>query len=572
MSSFHDLNVPIVSFVGRPADWRKGLQAFLDALEIASKFDPPVRFSVWIVGGSEAEADAVGRYVSSRSCLREAYRNGNVVIWSRVENQSLAELYSRSEVVVMPSLREQFGLVAVEAMMSGTPVVGFATGGLPDVVLDEFTGVLVAENESGLLANTIAGFLRNPDRRRALAVNAIDWARFAFDQDRAFGAFEESYNLHALSATSAFPTVGEFQRGTIANLQKNLQNIFRENAVVVEDLTTSRHLSLRVNVGEDYFFCKQYALEPSLNATVYGVPPELNPRRSFHEYAGRVRFHADNNFAPRALMIDEPSRVIVFEWCPPADTRSDSDSLIPTIADHFRRYRPPAGENASRYGDAINRFADSPSCETLWKADLAAAALNAPTMGDIHRFQQTHPQMEIWRIGDMIQRGAWSLPAAVVTRMAAIAQFLVDRIPFATEPPALCHGGLKFAHILTRGEALVSCDFDGSRYVVGPFDEAHYVWHRMLRDGWTVTSAFRTLRRLLPSQRDRALGVCWFVVDLFFFDVLRSAISGKTSATKRFLAATDALPSLIDALLSDDEPVVASDLFAVGTEETRHPA
>lgn len=570
MSSFHDLNVPIVSFVGRPADWRKGLQMFLDALELVSHLDPPVRFSTWIVGGSEAEAPALARYVSSRPRLSEAHVNGNILIWSRVENEALAEIYSRSAIVVMPSLREQFGLVAVEAMMSGTPVVALAIGGLPDVILDELTGVLVAENDSALLANTIAGYLRNPDRRRAHAAKATEWARFAFDRDQAFAAFEASYDRNS-SNTSAFPTEAKFRRDAIARLQESLQKTLCLDATIVEDLTMSRHISVRVNAGGQTFFCKQYVLEPSPEATAYGLPVELNPRRLFREFADQIRFHADNQFAPRALLINDQSRLIVSEWCPPVDPQPDENSSMLSIADGFRRYRPLDAEGASRYEDALSRFAAAPSRETLLITDLAAADLNAQTIGGVVRFQQTHPQIEIWRIGDMIRRGAWSLPAAVTTRTSAVIQFLLDRIPFVVETPALCHGALEPEHALTRGGMLVGCDLDSSRYVVGPFDEAYHVWHRMQRDEWTITVAMEALGQLLPSKLSRSLGICWFAVDLFFFEVLCSAVNGKAGANKRFLGATDALPSLVEALFGDDKPVPTADQLAVSAEAARHP-
>ena len=85
-----------------------------------------------------------------------------------VEHEDLADYYDLADVVVMPSLTETFGLVALEAQALGTPVVASAVGGLTEVVADGETGTLVAAREPQAFAGAIAALLDDPDLRERM--------------------------------------------------------------------------------------------------------------------------------------------------------------------------------------------------------------------------------------------------------------------------------------------------------------------------------------------------------------------------------------------------------------------
>ncbi len=74
------------------------------------------------------------------------------------DKSDLALYYSAADVFLFPTLAESFGLVAVEAMACGTPVIGFAVGGLPEIVDHDINGWLVSSKDvDGLVAGlTIA--------------------------------------------------------------------------------------------------------------------------------------------------------------------------------------------------------------------------------------------------------------------------------------------------------------------------------------------------------------------------------------------------------------------------------
>ncbi len=86
----------------------------------------------------------------------------------------LADWYRAADLLVMPSHSESFGLVALEAEASGTPVVAAAVGGLPTAVGDG--GVLVPTHDPAQWATALRSLLDDPMRRRALSQRAIEHA------------------------------------------------------------------------------------------------------------------------------------------------------------------------------------------------------------------------------------------------------------------------------------------------------------------------------------------------------------------------------------------------------------
>ncbi|BAM01880.1 putative glycosyltransferase [Caldilinea aerophila DSM 14535 = NBRC 104270] len=85
--------------------------------------------------------------------------------------------YAAAEMVVMPSHYESFGMVALEAMAMGTPVIASEVGGLAYVVCDGYNGFLVPRRDAQALARRIADLLNDRTLRERLSRNAIHYAR-----------------------------------------------------------------------------------------------------------------------------------------------------------------------------------------------------------------------------------------------------------------------------------------------------------------------------------------------------------------------------------------------------------
>lgn len=110
-----------------------------------------------------------------------------------VEHDKLPAYYGASDLLVLPSRMESFGLVLVEAMACALPVVATRVGGIPEVVEEGVTGILVEPNDPQALAEAIIEMLDEPDRMRAMGARGRERVREHFTWDRAAERVEEAY-------------------------------------------------------------------------------------------------------------------------------------------------------------------------------------------------------------------------------------------------------------------------------------------------------------------------------------------------------------------------------------------
>ncbi len=105
---------------------------------------------------------------------------------------SLPDLYAASDVVVVCSHTESFGLAALEAHACGVPVVATAVGGLSHIVADGKTGYLVSDRDPSTFAGHVKTLLADEELRRRFGIAAAERAN-AFDWDRSAEEFLELY-------------------------------------------------------------------------------------------------------------------------------------------------------------------------------------------------------------------------------------------------------------------------------------------------------------------------------------------------------------------------------------------
>ena len=133
-----DQSRPYVLFVGRITR-QKGIMHLLNA---ARRFDDDV---VLVLCASSPDTPAIGAEVANAVASLRELRGESSVIWiqEQVARPQLIQLFSHALAFVCPSVYEPLGIVNLEAMACETAVVASAVGGIPEVVIDGVTGILV---------------------------------------------------------------------------------------------------------------------------------------------------------------------------------------------------------------------------------------------------------------------------------------------------------------------------------------------------------------------------------------------------------------------------------------------
>ncbi len=165
---------PLVLFVGR-IQRLKGIDILLRAIAALDEYSPGLRPTVAIVGGApdQEKVDAERREMERLAQLSKSLGIEDLVdFMGSVPQEDLPSYYAAADVTVMPSTYESFGLVALESMACGTPIVATRVGGLSTLIRDGETGFLVPWRDPSLFAQRIAtvltdGSLHKRMRRRA---------------------------------------------------------------------------------------------------------------------------------------------------------------------------------------------------------------------------------------------------------------------------------------------------------------------------------------------------------------------------------------------------------------------
>jgi glycosyltransferase involved in cell wall biosynthesis len=138
----------------------KGVDTVIEALPRLAALIPDVHYAVVGDGDDRPRLEALSRKLDVAE---------RVSFLGRVDSaEVLARCYANCQVFVMPSRGEGFGMVFLEAMAFGKPVVGGAHGGTPDVIAHGETGYLVPHGDASKLAEVLAALLLDPGLRARL--------------------------------------------------------------------------------------------------------------------------------------------------------------------------------------------------------------------------------------------------------------------------------------------------------------------------------------------------------------------------------------------------------------------
>lgn len=183
----------IAYYVGRMVH-EKGVQVLIEAAPEILRSVPNLRF---VIAGTGTYLDTL------RQLAAELQLSDRFVFTGFISDEVRDKLYEVADVAVFPSLYEPFGIVALEAMAHGCPVVAAETGGLAEFVTPHETGILTRCGDPSSLAWGMLHTLQHPEWAARRAANALrmveevyNWSRIAAQTaavyQRAFGEWRSS--------------------------------------------------------------------------------------------------------------------------------------------------------------------------------------------------------------------------------------------------------------------------------------------------------------------------------------------------------------------------------------------
>lgn len=184
----------VVGFIGR-LEPVKGLDYFVDAASRVEKKNPNVRF---ILVGDGSMRQGLENKVRDLGIAQRFIFTG----W----REDIAQINSMLDILVLPSLNEAVGISLIEAQSAGVPVIATNVGGIPEVVNDNITGLLVPAADAASLAGAIEYLLENDQKRIEMSEAAKAWVAGKFKAedmaDKISRLYNELVNLHIKNSTT----------------------------------------------------------------------------------------------------------------------------------------------------------------------------------------------------------------------------------------------------------------------------------------------------------------------------------------------------------------------------------
>ena len=162
---------------------QKGLDTLIRAMKIVRK-SGDVRL---VIAGEGAQMEPLEKLAASLGL------SDSIEFPGFVEDEKVREIYAESDLFVLPSVSEPFGMVLVEAMAGGLPCIGTDVGGIPEIIEHGRNGLIVPPGSVEALASGITELLRDDEKRERMAAEALKTARM-FDWDIIAEKTERFYN------------------------------------------------------------------------------------------------------------------------------------------------------------------------------------------------------------------------------------------------------------------------------------------------------------------------------------------------------------------------------------------
>jgi glycosyltransferase involved in cell wall biosynthesis len=147
---------------------QKGIEYLVEIGVLLSKKNVP--FHITVAGDGDLKTELASQ-------IRDLKLEKNFSILGFLNKEKLVEKYKESNIFISTSIYEPFGLVILEAMASGLPVVSFNIGGIREIIKNAYNGVLVNPGDSKSFAKEILKLQQNNVRRKSIVKNGLETAK-----------------------------------------------------------------------------------------------------------------------------------------------------------------------------------------------------------------------------------------------------------------------------------------------------------------------------------------------------------------------------------------------------------
>jgi glycosyltransferase involved in cell wall biosynthesis len=173
-----------VVFTLRAHEPKYGIEYLLRAASLLKRNDV-----IFVIGGGGSL-----KVYHERLAVDLGIREKTIFV-GKISQKEVPYYYAMSDIVVVPSLQEAFGLVVSEALACGKPVIGTKVGGIPDQIIDGYNGFLVKPKDSKEIAEKILWLLEHPEEAKQMGMNGrkIVEEKFNLEKriDKIIGIYEK---------------------------------------------------------------------------------------------------------------------------------------------------------------------------------------------------------------------------------------------------------------------------------------------------------------------------------------------------------------------------------------------
>lgn len=160
-----------ILFVGR-LEYRKGIDVLLNSIPMILKVNPFVTFK--IIGNNELTGEENRTYME---LFLEKYGDqpwiNKVKFLGQTDQITLLSAYKECDIFVAPSRFESFGLIYLEAMREGKPVIACSVGGVPEIIEDQVNGILIEPNNEAQLVHAINFLVADSKLRKKMGLEGF---------------------------------------------------------------------------------------------------------------------------------------------------------------------------------------------------------------------------------------------------------------------------------------------------------------------------------------------------------------------------------------------------------------